>query len=157
MINSCTYGQLGSWPGALPDRPCPMYPEPTTDRCSQPRGEADVPHQVRIGVAGSAIALTLLAAACADSRNNAPSPATAAAPASTAPVPPSAGAQFSAEDAESIALETVGSGQVLNTEVDDMEIEVQVWEVTVVTAEGLHRKVTVDMTSGSILGDEVDD
>ena len=37
------------------------------------------------------------------------------------------------------------------------EIEVQVWEVTVVTAEGLHRKVTVDMTNGSILGDEVDD
>src|SRR5688572_18358593 len=135
-----------------------MYPEPTTDRCSQPRGEADVPHQVRIGVAGSAIALTLLAAACADSRNNAPSPATAAAaPASTAPVPPSVGAQLTAQDAESIALETVGSGQVLDTEVDDMEIEVQVWEVTVVTAEGLHRKVTVDMTNGSILGDEVDD
>ena len=115
-----------------------------------------MPHQVRMGVAGSAIALTLLAAACADSRGNAPAPAAAPAP-STAPVPPSSGTQLSAQDAETIALDTVGSGQVLNTEVDDMEIEVQVWEVTVVTAEGLHRKVTVDMTNGSILGDEVDD
>lgn len=126
-----------------------------------------MPHQVRIGVAGSAIALTLLAAACAGSPNSDPSPATAAAPAPSAPstaptpptppTPPSAGTQLSAQEAEAIALGTVGGGQVLNTEVDDVEIKVQVWEVTVVAPDGLHRKVSIDMTNGGILGDEVDD
>jgi hypothetical protein len=115
-----------------------------------------VPDRIRTGPAGSVIALTVLAAACAGPGNSDPSPATAAAPPS-APVTPSAGAQLSAQDAEAIALETVGSGQVLSTEVDDVEIKIQVWEVTVATADGLQRKVSVDMSNGSILGDEVDD
>jgi hypothetical protein len=123
-----------------------------------------VPHQVRIVVAGSGVALTLLAAACGGSDESDPSPATAGVPGPaaqsttpTAPVPPSAGAQLSAQDAEAIALGTVGGGQVLNTEVDDVEIKVQVWEVTVATPDGLHRQVSIDMSNGSILGDEVDD
>ncbi len=119
-----------------------------------------MPDHARIGVAGSAVALALLAAACAGSADSGPSPATAGAPASTAPsapTPPSVGTQLSAQDAEAIALETVGDGQVLNTEIDDVEIKVQVWEVTVVTAEGVHRKISIDLSNGSILGDEVDD
>ncbi len=112
---------------------------------------------IRIGVVGSAVALTLFAAACGGSDDSGLSPATAGAPAPTAAAPPSAGPQLSAQDAEAIALETVGGGQVLNTEVDDVEIKVQVWEVTVVTDGGLHRQISIDMTNGSILGDEVDD
>ena len=64
---------------------------------------------------------------------------------------------MSAEEAVTIALDAVGGGHVVETDVDEFDIPIQVWEVTVVTADGLRRQVSIDMRNGSILSNEADD
>ena len=56
-----------------------------------------------------------------------------------------------------IALETVGGGDVVETDIDEFDVVINVWEITVVTPDGVRRQVTVDMTNGSIVVTEVDD
>jgi|SRR3712207_1924762 len=59
--------------------------------------------------------------------------------------------------AEDVALQTVGGGQVLETSVDDIDDVVRVWEVKVLDSEGERREVSVDMATGAVLGNELDD
>jgi hypothetical protein len=122
--------------------------------------EAHVQHRFRIRRAGPAVAVALLAAACAASDENNPSPLPVGAgtspPASPAS-PPATAPEVSAEDAMAIALDAVGGGQVLETDDDEFEVVVQVWEVTVLAPDGVRRQVSIDMTNGSVMGNEADD
>ena len=119
-------------------------------------------HRLRISRAGAAVAMALLAAACggdSDDENRATLPVaagTSSAASTTAPGATGTG-EISAEDAASIALDEVGGGQVVETDIEDFEIVVQVWEITVVGSDGVRRKVTVDMTNGSVVSNQVDD
>jgi uncharacterized membrane protein YkoI len=63
----------------------------------------------------------------------------------------------SAEEAVAIALDAVGGGQVVGTDIDEFEIAIQVWEITVLAPDGLRREVSVDMRNGSIVGTDADD
>jgi hypothetical protein len=117
--------------------------------------------QFRIRRAGAAVAVALLAAACAASDENSPSPlpvgAGTSTPAAPASPPPGVAPEVSAEDAMAIALDAVGGGQVLETDDDEFEVVVQVWEVTVLAPDGVRRQVSIDMTNGSVMGNEADD
>jgi uncharacterized membrane protein YkoI len=129
-----------------------------------------VPNQFRIGAAGCAAAL--LAAGCTE----APESITAAATAG--PATSSNGApgwlrepEVTAQEAQATALAAVGGGWILQTKIeerdddpgdhdgddDDFEAPVDVWEITVVSPDGLHRTVSVDLTGGKVLDSRVDD
>ncbi len=131
-------------------------------------------NMIRVGAAG--LAAALLTAGCADTpRSAAADPTDAGATSSTgpsgAPPPPPVPAQ----EAQAAALEEVGGGWILATGIeegdaddrydddrdddvdDDFEADVDVWEVTVVSPDGLRRTVSVDLTDGSVLDSRVDD
>ena len=119
-------------------------------------------HRTRIRRAGVAVAVVLLAAACgtgdSDESRPAPLPGAAGTPAPVSPAPPSSGAPpVSAEDARALALDAVGGGQVLDTDDEEFEIVIQVWEVTVLTPDGERRQVAIDMTNGSVMSNDRDD
>lgn len=67
----------------------------------------------------------------------------------------SAGAVISAEQAKAIAVQAVGSGQAGEVEADD-ENNVPVWKVTVVSADGVRHRVSVDQRTGAVLVTEID-
>jgi ABC-type glycerol-3-phosphate transport system substrate-binding protein len=124
--------------------------------------EAPVQHRLRIRRAGAAVAVALTAAACGGASDQpSPSPlpvaATTSSPASTASPSAPAAPEVSADEAMTIALDAVGGGEVQETDVDEFEVVIQVWEVTVVTPEGGRRQVSIDMRNGSIIGNEADD
>ncbi|MCV2491794.1 PepSY domain-containing protein [Geodermatophilus sp. YIM 151500] len=73
------------------------------------------------------------------------------------PAPPAGGPALTAGDAEAIALGAVGGGEVVRMEVDDVDDVLQVWEVALVTTSGERRDVTIDRTTGRVLGNELDD
>jgi hypothetical protein len=115
-----------------------------------------VHHRFRVSWAGTIVALALVVAACGgDSGDDDPAPlpvgATTSVPAVTA------APEVTADDAMAIALEAVGGGQVVETDADEFEVVIQVWEITVVGPDGVRRQVSVDMTNGTVLGNEVDD
>ena len=119
-------------------------------------------HRTRVRRAGTAVAVALLAAACGgDPDDTSPAPlavgAGTSAPALPASPAPTAALQMSAEDAVAIALDAVGGGQVLETDADEFEVVIQVWEVTVLGPDGVRRQVSIDMTNGSVLGNDRDD
>jgi ABC-type glycerol-3-phosphate transport system substrate-binding protein len=121
-----------------------------------------VQHRLRITRAGAAVAVALTAAACGGAPDEpSPSPlpvgATTSSPASTASPSAPAAPEVSAEEAVTIALDAVGGGEVQETDVDEFEVVIQVWEVSVVTPEGVRRQVSIDMRNGSIIGNEADD
>jgi uncharacterized membrane protein YkoI len=121
-----------------------------------------VQHRIRIWRAGTAVAVALVAAACAgDSDQTSPPPlpvgAETSAPASTASPAPTAALAMSAEEAVTIALDAVGGGQVVETDVDEFEVVIQVWEITVLAPDGVRRQVSIDMRDGSVVGNEADD
>jgi hypothetical protein len=125
--------------------------------------EAPVQHRFRIRRAGAVVAVALLAAACAASDENNPSPlpvgagtSSPAAPVVPASPPPGAAPEVSAEDAMTIAVDAVGGGQVLETDADEFEVAIQVWEITVLAPDGTRRQVSVDMTTGNVMGNETD-
>jgi hypothetical protein len=117
-------------------------------------------HRSRIRRAGAAVAAALLASACAGSGDLDPAPLPIAAATTSPglpPAPPSAVApEVSAEEAMSIALDEVGGGAVVETDADEFEIEIQVWEITVLAPDGVRREVSVDMTTGNVMGNEQD-
>ena len=118
-------------------------------------------HRIRIGRAGTVAGVVLLAAACAGSPEGGDRALLPAATGTSAPAPipvPSATTpEVSAEDAVTIALDAVGGGQVVETDIDEFEIAIQVWEITVVGPDGVRRDVSVDMRNGSIVGNDADD
>jgi len=84
--------------------------------------------------------------------------------------------EVTAQEAQATALEAVGGGWILETKIeerdddpdedrdsydsdgdDDFEPAVDVWQVTVVSPDGLRRQVSVDLTGGSVLDSRVDD
>jgi uncharacterized membrane protein YkoI len=118
--------------------------------------EALVRHVFGIRSAGTAVAVVLLTAACSgDSDDDQSAPPLPVATATS--LPPSSAPDVSADDAVAIALDAVGGGEVLETDIDEFDVEINVWEITVVTPDGVRRTVTVDMGSGSIIANEVDD
>jgi hypothetical protein len=122
--------------------------------------EAPVQQRFRIRRAGAVVAAALLAAACAASGEDNPSPlpvaAGTSAPVAPASPPPGVAPEVSAEDAMAIALDAVGGGQVLETDADEFEVAIQVWEITVLAPDGMRRQVSVDMTTGNVMGNETD-
>jgi hypothetical protein len=122
--------------------------------------EARMQYRIRIGRAGTAVAVALVAAACAGSPDGDRS-VLPAAPGTSAPVSPAAPTgttpSVSAEDAMALALDAVGGGQVLETDVDEFEVVIQVWEVTVLAPDGVRRQVSIDMTNGTVMGNDSDD
>ncbi len=83
---------------------------------------------------------------------------------------------MTAQEAQATALDTVGGGWILETRIEerdddpdeesdgvdwdgdeDFEPPVDVWEVTVVSPDGLRRTVSVDLTGGSVLDNRVND
>jgi len=123
-----------------------------------------VQHSVRVRVVGLA-AVALTAAGCGGGVENTPSAATggAFAGSSTAPTGPGGTTtspgepEISAQEAQAIALEVVGGGWILKTQTEDRDDVLVTWEVTVVAPTGQQRKVTVDITNGSVVGDELED
>jgi Peptidase propeptide and YPEB domain len=132
--------------------------------------EANVQRCVRLSVPGLALAVALVASGCSGSEDSDLSPA-AGSPAggsSVGPIAPigSPGTsstartgepEVTAQEAQDIALETVGGGWILKTEAEDQDDVLVAWEVTVVAPTGEHREVTVDITNGNVLGHDVDD
>jgi uncharacterized membrane protein YkoI len=55
-----------------------------------------------------------------------------------------------------IALDTVGGGDVVGTDADEFEVVIQVWEITILATDGVRRQVSVDMTNGTVMGNEQD-
>lgn len=49
------------------------------------------------------------------------------------------------------------SDDVVEIGADDFDVVIQVWEVSVVAADGVRREVTVDMANGTVVDNEVDD
>jgi uncharacterized membrane protein YkoI len=118
-----------------------------------------VRHSFPVGRAGAALLAVFLATACGgDSDGDVPTPQLAG---TATPVPTSAGstpaAAVTVEDAVAVALEAVGGGDVVETDAEEFDVVIQVWEVTVVTPDGVRHQVAVDMTNGSVVGKEVDD
>jgi uncharacterized membrane protein YkoI len=122
------------------------------------------------GRTGALLAAALLMAACSgdpDEDRRSPVPvATATTPVPAAgtttpfvppPAPTTPASAIPVEEAVTIALDAVGGGNVVETGADDFDVTIQVWEVTVVTPDGVRRKVTVDMASGTIVDQEIDD
>ena len=60
-------------------------------------------------------------------------------------------------EAEAIALEAVGGGWVDRIEADDLDDVLPVWEVSVEISAGVDRELTLDMSDGRVLRDELDD
>jgi ABC-type glycerol-3-phosphate transport system substrate-binding protein len=122
--------------------------------------EAAVHRPSRIRRGGAALAAALVASACAASDGVDPAPlpvgAATTAPTNSAATPSPVTPQVSAEEAMSIALDAVGGGDVVDTDADEFEVEIQVWEITVVGPDGVRREVSVDMTSGNVMGNEPD-
>ena len=115
-------------------------------------------HVTRIRTAGTAVAVALLAAACGTFADDDPAPLPAATGTVLPPTAvPTGTPDVSAEDAVAIALDAVGGGDVVETDVDEFDVVINVWEITVVTPDGLRRQVTVDMRSGTIVENELDD
>ena len=115
-------------------------------------------HVFRIRTAGAAVAVALLAAACGTFDDDDPAPLPAATGTALPPTAvPTGTPDVSAEDAVAIALEAVGGGEVVETDIDEFDVVINVWEITLVTPDGVRRQVTVDMGSGSIVANEVDD
>ena len=127
---------------------------------------------LQLGGAGCAVAL--LIAGCSEA------PEGVAAAAATGPATSSAGSPGSlrepdvtAQEAQATALDAVGGGWILETKIeerdddpdeddddpedDEFEPPVDVWEVTVVSPDGLRRTVSVDLTGGKVLDSRVDD
>ena len=116
----------------------------------------------RIRRAGTAVAVALLAASCAgasDETSPPPLPVAAgtSAPVSSASSAPTAALEVSAEDAVAIALDAVGGGQVLETDADEFEVVIQVWEVSILMPDGARRQVSIDMRDGTVMGNEAED
>jgi len=65
--------------------------------------------------------------------------------------------EVSLEEAQDIALEAVGGGQVTAAEIEDLDDVAWVWEVDLVTSTGERRTVSVHVTNGSVVGNELDD
>ena len=132
---------------------------------------------VRVGAAGLAVAF--LASGCAQTPRGLAAPPTGGAATSS---PGSTGAvqepEVTAQEAQATALDAVGGGWILETKIeerdddpdgdtwegddpgerdDEFEAAVDVWEVTVVSPDGLRRTVSVDLTGGSVLDTRVDD
>ncbi len=119
-------------------------------------------HRIRVRRAGTAVAVALLAAACAgNSDESSPPPlpvgAGTSAPAFPASPAPTAALAMSAEEAVTIALDAVGGGEVVETDVDEFDVVIQVWEVTVLAPDGTRHQVSIDMRDGSVVGNEADD
>ncbi len=133
-------------------------------------------HGVRVGAAG--LAVTFVAAGCAEAPQSVAAPPTGGAATSSSAA---AGATFSgpevtAQEAQTTALDAVGGGWILETKIeerdddpdddrdgtdwdgdDDFEPHVDVWEVTVVLPDRQRYKVSVDVTNGSVLDNRLDD
>jgi uncharacterized membrane protein YkoI len=124
-----------------------------------------------IGAAGCAVALL---AGCSDTPEGL-SAAAATGPVTSPSGPPGSLRQpeVTAQEAQATALDVVGGGWILETKIeerdddpdqdrddyddDDFEAPVDVWEVTVVSSDGLRRTVSVDLTGGKVLDSRVDD
>ena len=124
----------------------------------------------RVGVHVSSAATVLLLAGCSaaapvqpvtladaggPSESARPEP-----PASTgaAAAPPSEpGPRITIGEAEAIALEVVGDGWVDRIEADDLDDVLPVWEVSVEISAGVDRELTLDMSDGRVLRDELYD
>ena len=118
--------------------------------------------RLRIRRTGTAVAVALLAAACGGAADETSPPSLPVGAATTAPVAPGSHAptvalEVSAEDAVAIALDAVGGGQVLETDADEFDVVIQVWEVTVLAPDGTRHQVSIDMRDGSVVGNETDD
>ena len=119
-------------------------------------------HRTRVRRAGTAAAVALLAAACAGTSDESGPPplpvgAGTSAPASPSSPAPTATLAMSAEEAVTIALDAVGGGEAVETDVDEFEVVIQVWEVTVLAPDGTRHQVSIDMRDGSVVGNETDD
>lgn len=136
-------------------------------------------HLIRAGAGGSAVALAFVLTGCGaggpasfasagGSAGGQPSPVAAAHPSAAvdpaadpaAPTPPTDEVHAPVicwEEAEAAALDHVGGGEVLVTEIDDHDGDIHVWEVTVLAPDGRHLEVTVDMKTAAVIGSEVDD
>ena len=134
-------------------------------------------HAIRIGAAG--LAAALLTAGCAGTpRSSAAAPTGAGGTSSAEPSGSLPQPEVTAQEAQDAALEAVGGGWILQTEIeeadddrddddrdgpdwgegdDDFEPDVDVWEVTVVGPDGRRHVVSVDLTGGSVLDSSVDD
>ena len=112
-------------------------------------------HTARVALAGLAVAFAMLGCdSDSDDDGAGRIPASAAGPASPpTPFEP----EVDLGEAQDIALEVVGGGQVVEASIEDVDDPVRVWEVTVLSATGERRQITVDVTSGSVLGNELDD
>jgi uncharacterized membrane protein YkoI len=153
---------------AGPDGVIQIRPLPASDTAL----EALVRRLSPAGRTGALVAAALLMAACSgdpDEDRRAPvavATATTPAPAAGATTPfvpppaPATAAPVAAipvEEAITIALDALGGGNVVQTGADDFDVTIQVWEITVMTPDGVRRKVTVDMASGTIVDQEIDD
>jgi hypothetical protein len=121
--------------------------------------EAEVKHVVRVGVVSPAVAVALLVTACDSSFQDNPFPARGgAATASLAPSPGSPAApEVTAQEAQDIALAAVGGGLIMSTEIEEEDDLFHVWEVVVLTSDGLRREVSVDIADGRVLANDVED
>jgi hypothetical protein len=133
---------------------------------------------VRMGAAGLAVAV-LTAGCAAMPRSSAAPPTGGAATASPGPTGSLQEPDVTAQEAQTTALDAVGGGWILETKIEERDgadpegndtekagvregdgefvAERDVWEVTVVSPDGLHHLVSVAMTDGSVLDSRVDD
>jgi uncharacterized membrane protein YkoI len=126
-----------------------------------------------MGAAGCAAAL--LTAGCTEAPQSM-TDAAATGPATSSNAPPGSLREppVTAQEAQATALHAVGGGWILETKIeeadddpdgdrdeydgdDDFEAPVDVWEITVVSPDGLRRTVSVDLTGGKVLDSRVDD
>jgi hypothetical protein len=160
------------------------YPEMAVGATTDPR-EATMRKPVRMGAAGLAVAVLTAGCAAMPSSSAAPptggavtasKPTGAAVTASNGPTDSLQEPDVTAQEAQAAALDAVGGGWILETKIEERDDEpdgndrepagegeaefvaaVDVWEVTVVGPDGLHHKVSVAMTDGSVLDSRVDD
>lgn len=109
-------------------------------------------HDVRIDLAGLAVALAVVVGCESDDGDRFP-----ARGGGTALPTTSIELEVDLAEAQEIALGVVGGGQVVEAKIDDIDDLPRVWEVTVVTTTGERREVSVDAASGSVVGNELDD
>jgi uncharacterized membrane protein YkoI len=111
-----------------------------------------VEHRVRVDLAGLTVALPLVAGCDGDDADD-------QSPVGGGTTPPTSSLETAVtlDEAQDIAMEAVGGGQVLEAEIGDIDDVVRVWEVTVVTQRGERREVSVDVTNGSVVGNVLDD
>ena len=124
----------------------------------------------RVGVQVGAAAAVLFLAGCSAAPPGQPvALADAGGPSESArPEPPAStvagagppsepGPRITIGEAEAIALEVVGDGWVDRIEADDLDDVLPVWEVSVEISAGVDRELTLDMSDGRVLRDELDD